>query len=101
MQRSLRDLEPGTRLGLLFWILLACPLFGAGAALDTRAAPLSLNDLPSLLLFLFGVPLVLVLVTGALGRFQASTTAAMVAASLAVTCGWGLLIAAAIGSVAD
>lgn len=101
MRRSWSELEEGSRLGLGVWTLLACPLLGAGAALDSRAAPLSLNDLPSLLLFLFGVPVVLVLATAAFARLSAETTLALVGAAIGVTVVWGLVIAALVGSVAS
>ena len=99
--RAWNDLDEGSRLVLRLWILLGCPLLGAGAALDSRSSPLWLNGLASLLAFLFGVPLVLVIATGLIARLRAMTTASLLAASLGVTCVWGVILAATIGSAAS
>jgi hypothetical protein len=96
--RTWSGLDDASRIGVGAWVLLACPLFGVGAALDSRLWPMYLNGLASLLGLVFGVPVILVLVTAALARFRAKTTIALTACCLVVAGFWALVLEMMAGS---
>ena len=100
--RPWADLEDSTRFGIGAWALVACPLFGLGAAwgAGTNGWLSGSSAWPFLALF-FGVPAVLTVVTGLLARLRTKAILAMVGAAFATSCGYALVALIAVGGTSS
>jgi len=83
--------EKSSRDGVVAWVLLACPLFGVGVALDAgQAGWISVS--PAFLALLFGVPAVLTFLTAALARLSLDATFALTTGAVAITGAWQVIV---------
>jgi hypothetical protein len=81
------DLEKSSRLGVVGWVLLACPLFGVGLALAVgQAGWVPVNA--ALMAVLFGVPALLTLLTAALARLSLDATFVLASGAVLITGAW-------------
>ncbi len=84
--------------GVVVWMLLPCPLFGVGIALDagvTGWIPVNL----AFLALLFGVPAVLTVLTAALAHLSLDATFALATGSAAIAGAWLVMIVALMLSI--
>jgi hypothetical protein len=85
------DHENPSRLGVIAWALLACPVFGVGVALDAGLAGwIPVNaEFTALLL---GVPAVLTLLTATLARLSLEATFVLASGAVVITGAWLLVV---------
>jgi hypothetical protein len=84
-------------LGVVAWVLLACPLFGVGMALAADGAGwLPVNA--ALMALLFGVPAVLTLLTATLARLGRDATFVLASGAVVMTCVWLFVVLALSGA---
>ena len=85
------DYEDFPRVGLVAWVLIACPLFGLGVALDAgQAGWIPVNA--AFLALLFGVPVALTVLTAALARLSLRVTASLATGAAALAGVWLVVV---------